>query len=144
MLWVALQFNALPAGTLEHLAAWACQFTPKVSLEPPPALLAEVHASLRYFGGLEAFLDKLRAGLEGLGCEASLAVAATPRAALWRAKGRGMVLQDLPLEIIFPDPFLKSLGLRTIKEVLQLPRDGLAKRCGQALIDDLDRALGAL
>ena len=29
------------AGMLESVAAWMCQFTPKVSLEPPRALLAE-------------------------------------------------------------------------------------------------------
>ena len=56
MLWVALHLPSLPAGTLETIAAWACQFTPKVSLEPPHALLAEVQGSLRYFGGLENLL----------------------------------------------------------------------------------------
>jgi len=144
MLWVALHFHALSPGTLESLAAWACQFTPRVSLEPPRALLAEVQGSLRYLGGEEGFLAKLRAGLAELGCEASVAVAATPRAALWLARGRGEALKDLPLEVASGDPLLKTFGLRTIGELLELPREGLAKRCGQALLDDLDRALGVL
>jgi len=144
MLWVALHFHVPPPGGLESLAAWACQFTPRVSLEPPQALLAEVQGSLRHLGGLEGVLARLRAGLAELGCEASLAVAATPRAALWLAKGRGEALQDLPLGVASSDPLLKSLGLRTIGELLELPRDGLAKRCGQRLLDDLDRARGEL
>jgi protein ImuB len=144
MLWVALHFHVPPPGALESLAAWTCQFTPRVSLEPPQALLAEVQGSLRYHGGLEGFLARLRAGLAELGCEASAAVAATPRAALWLAKGRGETLEDLPLGVASADPLLKSLGLRTIGELLALPRDGLAKRCGQRLLDDLDRARGEL
>src|SRR5206468_3761692 len=35
MFWVALHFPGLAAGMLEPLAAWACQFTPRVALEPP-------------------------------------------------------------------------------------------------------------
>ena len=144
MLWVALHLHVPPPGALESLAAWACQFTPRVSLEPPQALLAEVQGSLRYLGGPEGFLAKLRAGLAELGCDASLAAAATPRAALWLAKGRCETLEDLPLEVASADPLLKSLGLRTIGELLELPREGLAKRCGQRLLDELDRARGLL
>ncbi|MGE5640210.1 MAG: Y-family DNA polymerase [Clostridia bacterium] len=144
MLWVALHFPTLAPGTLEQIAAWTCQFTPRVSLEPPRALVAEVEASLRYFGGLEALLEKLRAGVAELGFAASLAVAATPRAALWLAKGRGRDLESLPVEIASRDPFLKNVGVRTLGELLRLPRHGLARRCGQALVDELDRALGAL
>jgi protein ImuB len=145
MLWVALHFNALPSETLEPIAAWLCQFTPKVSLEPPQALLAEVEGSLRYLGGLERFLEKLRAGLGELGFEASLAVAATPRAALWRARGNGKSLEELSISAMGVETeFLKSLGISTIGEVLGLPRDGLAKRCGEELLEKLDQALGAL
>lgn len=99
-----------------------------------------MQASLRYFGGLEAFLGKLSAGLAELGCEAAIAVAGTPRAALWRAKGGGRALEDLPVE----NAFLRSIGIANIGEAMQLPREGLAKRCGQGFIDDLDRALGTL
>src|SRR5882672_10394132 len=147
MLWVALHFNALHPGTLENLAAWACQFTPRVSLEPPQALLAEMAGSLRCFGGLDGFLAKLRSGLAELGCEASLAVAATPRAALWRARGGDRVFEDLPIEVVCADEpfeFLKSIGIEKMHQLLRLPREGLAKRCGEKLIRELDQALGAV
>src|SRR5260221_345378 len=145
MLWVALHLNALTTGTLENLAAWACQFTPKVSLEPPQALLAEMQGSLRCFGGLEGFLAKLRAGLAELGCEASLAVEATPRAALWRARGNEEAFKNLPVSVTgFETEFLESIGISKIGELLQLPREGLAKRCGEGLLKELDQALGAI
>jgi hypothetical protein len=67
VLWVALHFpqlrrQALARGhappepereALAAVAAWACQFTPRVSLEPPQGIVAEVAGSLRFFGGLE-------------------------------------------------------------------------------------------
>jgi protein ImuB len=147
MLWVALQFPPLPQGTLEAIAAWACQFTPRVSLEPPQALLAEVEGSLRLFGGLESLKSKLRSGIDDMGLRATLATAATPRAALWVAYGDCASLGDVPLEAVCQGEtklFLQSVGLHTVGDLSRLPREGLAQRCGQGLIDELDRALGRL
>jgi protein ImuB len=147
MLWVALHFQSLPADSLERIAAWACQFTPKVSLEPPRELLMEVQGSLRRFGGSHGLLEKLRVGLAATGFEAVLATAPAPRAALWLARGGCQVLEEVPVEAACPADaleFLRSIGVQTLGELLALPREGLARRCGPALVDDLDRALGAL
>jgi protein ImuB len=145
MLWVALHFHVPPSETLEPLAAWLCRFTPRVSLEPPQALLAELQGSLRYFGGLGGLLGELRAGLAELGLEASLAVAATPRAALWRARGNGEVFKELPLSVMgLESGFFKSIGISRLGELMRLPREGLTKRCGEELLEKLDQALGAL
>src|SRR5205807_2025596 len=148
MLWVALHFPCLPCGTLEHVAAWACQFTPRVSLEPPHGLLLEVEGSLRLFGGLERLLERLREGLDAMELTAQLAVAPVARAALWRARGHGARLEEVPLAALSLEPevfeFLKSIGLSKVGGLFALPRDGLARRCGQALLDDLDRALGTV
>src|SRR5438105_15921836 len=119
MLWVALHFPDLPGGTLEPIAGWACQFTPKVALAPPDALLAEVQASLRYFGGLDGLLGKLRAGLDEIGAPASLAVASTGLAALWRARGGGERLEALPLAATgFDNELLGNIGIRTVGELM--------------------------
>ena len=40
--------------------------------------------------------------------------------------------------------FFAALGIATLGELLALPRDGLASRCGQRLIAELDQALGRL
>jgi protein ImuB len=145
MLWVALHFPLLPQGTLETIGAWACQFTPKVSLEPPQALLLEVEGSLRLFGGLESLKNELRRGVEEMGFGATLAAASTARAALWLAYGKCRNIDDVPLEAACNGEsfdFLQSIGLHTVGDLLRLPREGLAQRCGRRLLDDLDRALG--
>ena len=147
MLWAALHFPSLPGGTLEPIAAWACQFTPRVSLEPPQALLLEVEGSLLYFGGEQAFFGRLRTGIAAMGLEASLGVAPAARAALWLARGGGETLEELPVAVACEGEvqvFLKQVGINTIGELLKLPRDGLARRCGQQLLDDLERAHGRL
>jgi protein ImuB len=38
----------------------------------------------------------------------------------------------------------KNVGAQTIGDCLALPRDGLARRLGQELLDDIDRACGKL
>src|SRR5260221_3334781 len=96
MLWVALHFPGLQTG-LEPLAAWACQFTPRVALEPPDALVAEVEGSLRYFGGRGAMLAALQAGGAELWLQAWVATAPTARAAPLRARRRGLPLEKLPV-----------------------------------------------
>ena len=145
MLWLALHFPSLPSEALEPLAAWACQFTPKVSLEPPHELLLEVRGSLRLHGGLDALRETLEAGLLALGSPARIGVAATARAALWLARGEGEALEALPVEVTRLDvEFFRGIGVRTVGELLRLPREGLAQRCGTEVVRALDRALGKL
>lgn len=143
MLWLALRFPDLPPDALQPIAAWACQFTPRVSLEPPRELLLEVEGSLRLFGGHERLVAKLRAAAQELGFACHLASAPTPRAALWLARGGARCLEALPLEVMQLDiAFLRSIGIVTLGELLALPREGLAQRCGETLLQALDRALG--
>jgi protein ImuB len=147
MLWLALHFPPLPPGTLEAIAAWACQFTPKVSLEPPQGLLLEIDGSLRLFGGLEALGGMIEAGIAAMGLAAGIATAETPRAALWLSGSSCESLEEVGIEAVCGGEsleFLRGIGVATVGELLRLPREGLAHRCGQALVDDLDRALGAL
>jgi protein ImuB len=148
MLWVALRFPLLPPATLEAIGAWACQFTTKVSLEPPQALLLEVEGSLRLFGGLPFLKQKLQSGLEDMGFNAALATAATPRAALWLSCAAGCErIDDVALEVVCHDEtqeFLRSIGMHTVGDLSRLPREGLALRCGRRLLDEIDYALGAL
>ena len=144
MLWVALHFRQLPPGTVEPIAAWTCQFTPKVSLEAPDALLAEISGSLRYFGGAQALLQALRAGLGELALDVSLATAGTPRAALWLARADGAaMLEELPLAVTrWPLDFFHRIGVATVGELARLPRAGLARRCPPTVLEELDCALG--
>lgn len=145
---------------LEGAALWAGQFTPLVSLRAQrSALLAEIGGGLKLFGGLDALLARLRAGLDELGYEALLACAPTPSAAeLFAHAGLELALDTnqvtrlhlarLPLGCLDTPPetiaALASLGLRTLGECLALPTQGLARRFGPALVDQLRRALGEI
>src|SRR2546428_5771430 len=126
MLWVALHLPRPPPGTLEHVAAWACQFTPRVSLEPPQGLLLEVEGSLRLFGGLERLLERLREGLDTMELTTQFAVAPAARAALWRSRGGGARLEELPLEVPGFDSggFFRKIGHLSVGELVKLPPRG--------------------
>jgi protein ImuB len=158
--WVALHFpqfrrQALSRGhappepereALAAIAAWACQFTPRVSLEPPQALLLEVEGSLRYFGGRWKFLARLRAELSRLGFEARIAEAPAARAALWRARGDCGRLEAQAIAVmgLAPDAaaLLAGLGVHTLGGLMRLPREGLARRFDAGLLEQLDQARG--
>ena len=150
---------AAEAEALLGLAAWAMQFTPQVALDFPDTLLLEISGSLKLFGGLTPILGDLREGVETMGYSARLAVAPTARAASWLARaGRETLVTEperideaitsLPSAMIGSDAetleSLQAIGADSIGGLLALPRDGLARRFGQALLDDLDRARGRL
>ena len=65
-LWAALQLASAPsAEKLKELARVALNFSPRVSLEAPDAVLLEVRGSLHLFGGVAALrqgaLERVRA-----------------------------------------------------------------------------------
>ena len=153
-LWGAVQWpEAAALPSLEAAAEAAQRFTPRVCLEPPDALLLELRGSLALFGGLA----RLRADLQALFPAATVALAPTPRAALALAcAGRRCGLADpsrflgrlapLSLDCLrWPAEArvrLAAVGVRTIGEVLRLPRAGFAQRFGSGLLDALDRLTG--
>jgi protein ImuB len=148
---------AAEAALLDRLGRWALQFTPMVSLEPPGAVLAEVRGSLDLFGGVMALLRRALAGLSASGLSASLALAPTPRAALWLARaGLAMtvtradampgIAARLPLASLqWPADTIETLaglGIASVADLLRLPRAGFAARFGPALLEELDEGLG--
>jgi protein ImuB len=142
---------------LERLATWALQFTPTISLAEHATLLAEIGGSLRLFGGLTPLLGQARSGLAELGFDAFSAVTPTATgAALLARAGLELTLTDtaplrshlaaLSIDLLEQDPAtldaLEKIGVRTLGECRRLPRDGLARRFGESLLDELDRAFG--
>ncbi len=151
-----------PAAETEALlgvAGWAAQFTPGVALEFPDAVLLDTAGSLKLFGGLASLLERLLLELAEMGWSTELAGAPTPRGAFWLAlagKSRFIAstaeiepaLAALPVAVLRRDEgtleALEAIGVRTLGELLALPREGVARRFGQGLLGDLDRALGRL
>lgn len=161
MLWCALRLpgpasSETPepyAAALCGLATWALQFTPRVAL-CDEAVLMEVSASLRLFGGAIALAERVRTDATVLGA-ASLAWAPTALGALALARADIGGVDAAPLdERLDPLPVaaltaavphettLAQLGCRTLGELRALPRGGITRRFGAELIDALDRAYG--
>jgi len=158
-LHVRTRDRAKQEKALAGIAAWATQFTPTVSLASPSEVLIEISGCLRLFGGLRPLSGRIRAGLAELGYRGVVALAPTPTAALLLARdGIDTSIDDrhrlrpalarLRLSLLDQSPqtigLLASMGMHTIKDWLSLPRDGLARRFGQGMLDEIDRALGLL
>jgi protein ImuB len=148
---------------MQGLATIAARFTPLVSIEPPDGLLLEIKPSINLFGGLRELCRRLRdACLENplfasAGCAPSFTLAPTALAALAaaRAGARCFItnpnvlparLKPLPLTVLrWPEAQnarLAAMGVRTLGELMRLPRAGFARRFGPAQLADLDRLLG--
>lgn len=190
MLWIALLPTTPPDAQpdLAAVEAWgwhALRFTPRVSLQSD-AVLLEVAASLRLFGGVRPLLSALLTPSDTLLCAVPApcpsraspgvpdanAVSAAPALAAWahgptawvalgrardmawarpgtrsiNARHAARPLDQLPLATLdAARPHLDTLarlGCQTWGDLRRLPRDGVARRFGQALLDALDMACG--
>lgn len=139
---------------LGRLAAAAGAYSPRVSLEPPDALLLEVRGSVALFGGLEPIEAGLRALAQRQGAAVQLAIAPTPLSALAMARAADSFrvtevrdlaghLAPLPLSLLrLPGEFtvrFSKMGITRIGQALRLPRAGLARRFGPEFLTLLDR-----
>jgi len=155
------------ADALRAVAHAALAYTPMVAIQPgndalgaaqsgPDTVLLEVAASLRYFGGLAALRRRLREALAPLGHALHLASAPTALGAALLARvhrsfdgdaaATANALDAAPVWLLGPGrahwDALQGMGLRTLSDLRVLPRSGIARRFGAALLDELDRAYG--
>ena len=161
---------ARDAQALASVAHAALAFTPAVTLPLQGALdahqhhvLMEVQASLRYFGGLDKLLQRLRETLAPLRHRVCIASAPTAQGVALLARCVSLQacykplhcadldalrqrLDDAPVWILGPGrehwDALQGMGLRVLSDLRRLPRSGLARRFGEALLDEIDRAFG--
>jgi protein ImuB len=73
-------------SVLSHLAQWAYQFTPAVSIKTPHSLVLDIRGCLKLFGGITNIKSKISTGLFKLGYTACIGVNTTPLAALFMAE----------------------------------------------------------
>lgn len=145
-------------GLLEQTALALLQYTPQVTLAPDACVLLDVSASLRLFGGMRALCRKIGVTIARLGVSATLSSGVTATGA-WMLARYGNVrtlrsrslqrrLDRLPVVLLSAAQahleWLHGLGCRQLGQLRRLPRPGLQRRCGRALLDMLDRAYGDL
>ncbi|MFM1908891.1 MAG: hypothetical protein RLZZ591_2568 [Pseudomonadota bacterium] len=155
MHWIAFQPLAEDAAAVPDLADaqqalgwWSLQFTPKVA-RLDGMWVMEVSASERLFGGRAALVQRMRQ-LHPPPVPVRMARGSTSLVALARLHplGRRAASADaLPLSTLAAaQPHLKTLatlGCYRWGQLRALPRGGVARRFGAALLDALDRAYGA-
>ncbi|UXH79711.1 Y-family DNA polymerase [Roseateles amylovorans] len=165
MLWVALILSPraptpsddpkAPPGICPEaqsgLAVWCLQFTPRVA-RMEDAVVMEVAASLRLFRGLGALQQRISDEAPDLGV-IGIGWAPTATAALTLARcgvpdlgGRllQVVLDPLPLRALSAAAAhaeaLTRAGINTLGQLRLLPRGGISRRFGAALLTQLDQA----
>jgi len=150
---------AAEQASLEGLVFWAGRFTPDVSLQPPDGLLIEISSCLRLHRGFKNLIRQVSSGLNEMGYSFTHACAPTPHAAwLMALAGKEVairesvqienVLDALSVRLLDQSQdtlaSLEMVGAHTLGDCMRFPRAGMARRFGQGLLDELDRALGHL
>ena len=154
---------------LRAIATLALQFTPMVCIEPDrerQCVVLEVGASVKLFGGLRALAHALTQSFAAPAQRTRfgavhVGLAPTPLAAelLSRLRASGArsivclphqnvanAMAHVPITLV---PWLAqhvstlhTLGLHSLSEVINLPREGFAKRFGAELLTLVDRCVG--
>jgi protein ImuB len=148
MHWIAL---LPPEAQRTAWSWWALRFTPRVA-QADEALLLEVSAAQRLWGGrahlLQQFIQQNPFETRVTYAQGATSLVAL---ALLRLACRGLAAAPelpgaLPLDTLSAAlPHVQTLariGCRSWGEVRALPRDGVARRFGAALLDALDAAWG--
>ncbi len=140
------------AQFLHMLARWSKRYCPWVGLEGRDGLVLTIAGSAHLFGGEEALLDDMRLRLARSGIGARIGLGDT-RGAAWAMAhyGPGGIctqtdLTALPIAALRLDEKtltgLQRLGIRTIADIIALPRATITRRFGRDVLLRLDQALG--
>ncbi len=157
---------------LRRLARWAIRLSPIVEPREPDTLLVDITGCARLFGGERRLAQEALTGLAGQGFRARAAIADTVGAAYALAVSIAETFPAAPAEARAPDAALHivppgetvahlaplspaalriepdvvaqldALGVRTIGDLLTLPRAALPARFGAGLVRRLQQALG--
>lgn len=139
------------------LAAWAYRHSSLVSGQWPGCILLEVRASFGLLGPWPCIEARLREELAALGFQHRIALAPTPRAAHVLAglrDGLAPMQPETMRSLLDRVPVrrarlpgdagerLHRMGIRELRTLRGLPRDGLRRRFGLPLLEHLDRLYG--
>lgn len=152
--------------TLQQLAHWTYGLSPELAIADDNSLLLEIGACRRLYGGIAPLLDIARSGLNERGHDVAIGLAHTSKAA-WLLAQRNAAgayaapafdrmqldrtalqhqLGAVPIECLAIDDgvmgALGKMGIRTLRELTELPLAALGKRFGVQFIRYLQQTLG--
>ncbi|MEK6236371.1 MAG: DNA polymerase Y family protein [Planctomycetales bacterium] len=144
---------------LEQLAHWALRFAPWVGIEetgPPDSLLFDLTGCDRLYPDRLQLLDQVEQAFQRKGYQIRAAIAETIGVA-WALAHHGrndegapaiQSLSEAPVEALRLSlecvSRLRSLGLRSVGQLLAAPRAELPARFGKQLLERLDQATGRM
>src|SRR5579872_2548618 len=144
-------------AALGRLATWCERYTPMVAPDPPDGLWLDITGCTAVFATEAALVQNLAHRLERHATPCRLAIAGTTGAAWALAhaeEDRSILpsgqekaaLADLPVSSLRLDAGivtgLRRLGLRTVHDLLRIPRSQITARFGALPMLRLDQALG--
>ena len=142
---------------IKEIAKWALQFTSMVTISKPNVLLLEIGGSIKLFKSATRIINKIKYGLKGMGFEATIAVAPTPlgaqyftecgiEAQITNQKDLSSALERLPISVLEDCPksvsLMSEMGIHYIRDLNNIPKVGIIRRFGMALIRNLEKAYG--
>ena len=156
-------------AALGRLAAWCERYTPMAAPDPPEGVWLDITGCTAVFATEAELVGDLGERLRRNGISCRIAVADTPGAAWALARahaaaspsspsspsshdggdeggGEQIALADLPITCLRLETGvvtgLRRLGLRTVKDLLRIPRSQITARFGAMPVLRLDQALG--
>ena len=143
-------------GVLLEVAYAVMRFSPMVEICPEDTIRVDLTASIRLFGGVARICRQIRQLVKTIGVTGRISLAPTGQGAWLLAKRntrRVLKMRSLERELdslpfaAVPEmrryaDWLSGLGCVDLRDIRRLPRAGLKKRCGVALLDSMDRAYG--
>jgi protein ImuB len=145
------------AAALTALVDWCVRFSPAVAADAPDGLFLEIGGVDHLWGGEAEMLADFRRRLAASGLPFRCAIADTPGAA-WALAHFGedgsIAAPGAQAPLLAPLPpaalrletqtwaQIERLGLRTVGQLMAIPRAPFGRRFGQAALTRLDQALG--
>jgi protein ImuB len=142
---------------LKGLAEWCIRYTPCVVIDMPDGLILDASGCTHLWAGEENYLANIQKRLAGFGYDIRIAIADTIGAA-WAVSRFGQngaivkngeqysALLNLPAASLRLNPAtnerLHKLGLRQVKDFVNMKRSALQRRFGQEIITRIDQAMG--
>jgi protein ImuB len=147
----------LPAKLLKGIAEWCIRYSPVVAVDMPDGLIMEITGCTHLWGGEKQYLTDMLTRIQSFGYHVRGAIAdtiGTAWALVRYSRGPLIVESDKQEEAIAALPpaslriesetaaLLEKLGLRQVKDFMNMPRSTLRRRFGTQLLLRLGQALG--